>query len=73
MKKVAIYARVSLDESDKESRQFQDPENQLVHIGAYGEFSKEELIEGVKTGSEVGMKIIEIELEFLRALKEGII
>jgi DNA invertase Pin-like site-specific DNA recombinase len=30
--KVAIYARVSLDESDKDSRQFQDPENQLVPL-----------------------------------------
>ena len=27
--KVAIYARVSLDEKDKESKQFQDPENQI--------------------------------------------
>ena len=27
--KVALYARVSLDESDKESRQYQEPENQL--------------------------------------------
>ena len=27
--KVAIYARVSLDEQDRESKQFQDPENQI--------------------------------------------
>jgi DNA invertase Pin-like site-specific DNA recombinase len=27
--KVALYARVSLDESDKENKRFQDPENQL--------------------------------------------
>lgn len=27
--KVAIYTRVSLDESDRSSRQFQDPENQI--------------------------------------------
>jgi len=27
--KVALYARVSLDEADKESRQYQEPENQL--------------------------------------------
>ena len=30
--KVVLYARVSLDESDKESRQYQDPENQLVQL-----------------------------------------
>ncbi len=29
MVKVAIYARVSLDEQNRDSRQFQDPENQL--------------------------------------------
>jgi len=30
--KVCLYARVSLDEQDKDSRQFQDPENQLVQL-----------------------------------------
>ena len=49
------------------------PSNKKVSIGSYGEFSRDELIEGVKSGSEVGKKIIEIELEFLRAMKQGII
>lgn len=49
------------------------PSNKKISIGSYGEFSKEELIEGVKSGSEVGKKIIEVELEFLRALKQGIV
>lgn len=30
--KVCLYARVSLEETDRESRQFQDPENQLVQL-----------------------------------------
>lgn len=30
--KIALYARVSLDETDKESRQYQDPENQLIQL-----------------------------------------
>jgi DNA invertase Pin-like site-specific DNA recombinase len=30
--KVCLYARVSLDEKDRESRQFQNPENQLVQL-----------------------------------------
>jgi len=47
--------------------------NKKISIGSYGEFTKEELIEGIKAGSEVGKKIIEIELEFLRAIKQGII
>lgn len=47
--------------------------NKRVSIGSCGDFNKEELINHVKEGDEVGKKIIEIELEFLRALKEGII
>lgn len=49
------------------------PANKKISIGSYGEFSKEDLIEGVNSGSEVGKKIIEVELEFLRAMKHGII
>jgi hypothetical protein len=49
------------------------PVNKKISIGSYGEFSKENLINEVKSGSEVGKKIIEVELEFLRALKQGII
>lgn len=29
---IAIYARVSLDETNRESKQFQDPENQLIQL-----------------------------------------
>jgi len=47
--------------------------NKKISIGNYGEFTKEELIEGVRSGSEVGKKIIEVELEFLRAFKRGIV
>ena len=42
-----------------------------IHIGSVGEFTKDELIECVKNGDETGQKIAEIELAFLRALKEG--
>ena len=44
-----------------------------ISIGSFGDFKKAELIDHVKKGDEVGKKMIEIELEFLRALKEGII
>ena len=47
--------------------------DEKVSIGSAGEFNKEELISEVKKGSSVGKKIIEIEMEFLRAMKEGII
>lgn len=33
--KIAIYARVSMDESDKDSHQFQNPENQLKPLREY--------------------------------------
>jgi hypothetical protein len=42
-----------------------------IYIGSVGAFTKDELIERVKQGDEVGQKIVDIELSFLRALKEG--
>lgn len=47
------------------------PPDKKISIGAYGEFKKEELIKRVQREDEVGKKIIEIELGFLRAIKEG--
>jgi hypothetical protein len=49
------------------------PSDKKLCIGSYGEFSKEDLIECVKKGDEIGKKIIDIELGFLRAMKEGIL
>jgi len=37
------------------------------------EFTKDELIEHVRKEDEVGRKIIEIEITFLRALKDGVL
>lgn len=48
------------------------PTDKKISIGGFGEFTKDELINNVKEESEVGKKIIEIELEFLRAFKKGI-
>ena len=42
-----------------------------IHIGSLGDFTKDELIERVKMGDEIGQKIAKIELAFLRALKDG--
>lgn len=49
------------------------PPDKKISIGSSGEFSKDELIERVKKGDPIGEKMIEIEMEFLRSLKEGII
>lgn len=42
-----------------------------ISIGSEGEFSKEELIESVNKNDEIGKKITEIQLQYLRSLKEG--
>jgi len=47
--------------------------NKKISIGSSGEFRKEELIQHVRDGDEIGRKIMEIELEFLRAQKEGVL
>jgi DNA invertase Pin-like site-specific DNA recombinase len=43
--KVCLYARVSLDEKDKDSRQFQDPENQLIQLRDYCKAMQWDIIE----------------------------
>lgn len=49
------------------------PSDKKVSIGSSGEFTKEELINHVRKGDEIGKKIVKIELEFLQAFKEGIL
>ena len=49
------------------------PSDRKISIGSAGEFNKEELITHVKQGDAIGKKIVQVELEFLRAMKEGII
>lgn len=49
------------------------PKNKKLSIGSKGEFTKDQLIEEVKKDSPIGKKLIQIELEFLKALKEGAI
>ncbi len=46
--------------------------NRKISIGSSGEFSKEELIQHVEREDEVGRKITEVQMEFLKSLKEGI-
>lgn len=48
------------------------PSHKEISIGSSGEFTKEQLIEHVKNADEIGKKMIEIELDFLRSMKEGI-
>ena len=49
------------------------PSDKKISIGSYGDFKKEELIAHVEKEDQIGKKMVEVELEFLRALKKGII
>lgn len=45
------------------------PEGKIISIGSEGEFNKYELINHVKKDDEIGKKIIEVELNYLKSLK----
>lgn len=49
------------------------PEDTGMSIGSRGDFSKDEMIAYVENGDDIGQKIIEVEMNFLRGLKEGIL
>lgn len=42
-----------------------------ISIGGKGDFTAKELIERVEKNDEVGKKVIEVQLEFLRSFKTG--
>lgn len=45
----------------------------IKSIGSMGTFSRDELIKSVENGDEVGETIKNIEMEWLRAQKEGMV
>ena len=47
------------------------PAGKKLSIGSFGDFTKQQLIEHVQKQDSIGLKITEIELGFLRAMKEG--
>lgn len=46
------------------------PKDTGISIGSAGEFTRDELIERVKQGDEIGKKIIEVQLNYLQSLKD---
>lgn len=46
--------------------------NKKISIGSDGEFSIDELINRVEKDDEVGKKMVQIQLQYLRSLKKGI-
>ncbi len=49
------------------------PPDLSISLGSEGEFKRDELIQHVEANDEIGRKITEIQLEYLRLLKEKII
>jgi hypothetical protein len=47
------------------------PSDRKISVGGEGEFTKTELIEHVKDGDSIGRTIVDLEMEFLQALKDG--
>lgn len=48
------------------------PSDKKISIGSIGELTKEEMIENVEKETDIGKKIAEVQLNYLRTLKEGI-
>lgn len=48
------------------------PPDASISIGSEGNYTRDELITHVENDDDIGKKITEIELEYLKALKEGI-
>ena len=47
------------------------PPNVSISVGSDGQFNKKELIEQIKNDTNIGKKMIEIEIEYMRMLKKG--
>jgi len=56
-----VLARLSVLSSDT-----------VISLGSEGSFNRDELIEKVKKGDEVGEKLAEIQMEWLQSFKEGL-
>ena len=49
------------------------PLDREISIGSEGSFTRDEVIKHIEEGDDIGKKMIEIELNYLRALKEGLL
>lgn len=47
------------------------PPNIGIAVGSEGNFTKAQLLQHIEDEDDIGKKFVNIELEFLRALKEG--
>ncbi|MFH1078485.1 MAG: hypothetical protein V1745_04385 [Patescibacteria group bacterium] len=56
-----VLARLSILSSDT-----------IISIGSDGSFNRDELMDHVEMGDEIGKKMEEIDMEWLRSLKHGL-
>lgn len=49
----------------------QVPSNLILSMGSYGKMSKDEMILHIKNGDEIGKRIVESHIRFLRAQASG--
>ncbi|HEY4494846.1 MAG TPA: hypothetical protein VJC01_00120 [Candidatus Paceibacterota bacterium] len=49
------------------------PPDFSLSLGSDGSFSKKELITHIEDEDEIGEKVVEIQMEYLRMLKEGLV
>ena len=47
------------------------PENLRLSVGNYGTFNKEQILNSIEKGDKVGEAVIEMQLNFIRALTSG--
>lgn len=48
------------------------PTNAVLSVGSFGELNKKQVIKEVEDNTEIGKKIIEVQMGYLQLLKEGI-
>lgn len=48
------------------------PQDAVLSIGSFGELKKDQIIKEVENNTEVGKKVIEVQMEYLQMLKKGI-
>ncbi|MBI3985175.1 MAG: hypothetical protein HY344_04575 [Candidatus Levybacteria bacterium] len=48
------------------------PPDAILSVGSFGELKKDQVIKEVENNTEIGKKIVEVQMEYLQMLKKGI-
>ncbi len=72
----SVEDKIQYDDSVKElvlTRLETLPSGAVISIGSGQELNKEDLIKSIREGTDIGKKMIDIEMSFLQGLKDGIL